>query len=106
MEHIGIGIRRMKDAMFDEDLDAPKFEEEEEFFKVTFKGQDFLNKHVKLNDRQSSFLESKKSTVTVTEYVKIFGVTRNTARADLNYLVDKKLFKKFKKDKSYVYRRL
>ena len=106
MEHIGTGIRRMNDAMIDNGLREPILEESGEFFKATFFGKDFLNKHVKLNDRQSSFLESDVSRISVTEYVKIFGVTRNTARADLNYLVDQNLVKKFKVEKSYIYKKI
>ncbi len=106
MEHIGTGIKRMTDAMREQDLKEPIFSEDGEFFKVTFIGKDFINKHIKLNERQSAFLESKKSRISVTEYVEIFDVTRNTARADLNYLVNKKLLKKFKEDKSYIYKKI
>ena len=106
MEHIGTGIRRMNDAMIDNGLKEPKLEEDGEFFKVTFYGKDFLNKHIKLNNRQSSFLESAVSRISVTEYVKMFEVTRNTARSDLNHLANENLVKKFKVDKSYIYKKI
>lgn len=106
MEHIGTGIKRMKNIMLESDLKEPEFEESGEFFKVTFHGKDFLNKHVKLNERQSSFLESDKSSISITEYVNIFNVSRNTARADLNKLVDKHLVKKMKLEKSFMYKKL
>lgn len=36
MEHVGVGIKRMKDAMRNYGLNEPEFEECGEFFKVTF----------------------------------------------------------------------
>jgi hypothetical protein len=105
MEHIGTGIKRMKDAMIDSGLREPKLEEEGEFFKVTFYGRDFLNRYVKLNERQLAFMENEKSEISITEYVEMFKVSRNTARADLNYLVGEMLVKKFKVDKSYIYKK-
>lgn len=106
MEHIGTGIRRMNDAMIDNGLMEPILEESGEFFKVTFYGKDFINKRIKLNNRQTSFLENDISRITVSEYMELFDITRNTARSDLNYLVDENLFKKFKVEKSFVYKKI
>lgn len=49
MEHVGTGIKRMKDAMRAHGLDEPEFAEIGEFFKVTFRAND---EHNGLNDRQ------------------------------------------------------
>ena len=61
-------------------------------------------KHYKLNDRQSSFLESDISKITISQYMKLFDVSRNTAISDLNDLVSKRLVRKFKDAKTNVYK--
>ena len=63
-----------------------------------------INKHIKLNDRQSSFLESDISKITISQYMKLFDVSRNTAISDLDDLVSKRLVRKFKDAKTNVYK--
>ena len=94
MEHVGNGIKRMKDAMRAHGLDEPEFTESGEFFKVTFRAND---EHIGLNDRQKEFLRgSDKSEITIKEYMAMFGIVRNTATKDLNELTDKRMLEKIK----------
>ena len=103
MEHVGTGIKRMKDAMRLHGLDDPEFAETGEFFKVTFRAD---NEHNMLNDRQKQFLRfNNESEITVKEYMEMFGVVRNTATKDLNELVDKNILDKIKKGKQNIYKK-
>ncbi|RAP44550.1 MAG: ATP-dependent DNA helicase, partial [Methanosphaera sp. rholeuAM74] len=103
MEHVGTGIKRMKDAMIAHGLDEPEFAENGMFFEVTFRS------HVEdknLNDRQKEFLRFKdKSEITIKEYAEIFDIVRNTATKDLNELVDKNLLEKIKNGKQLLYKK-
>jgi predicted HTH transcriptional regulator len=104
MEHVGNGIKRMKDAMRAHGLDDPEFEETGEFFKVTFRTDD---EHNGLNGRQKVFLRiTDDSQITIKEYMEMFGVVRNTATKDLNDLVDKRMLEKIKEGKQIIYKKL
>ncbi|WP_407382056.1 ATP-binding protein [Methanobrevibacter sp.] len=101
MEHVGTGIRKMKEAMLKQGLNEPDFIESGEFFKVVF----WANEN-NLNTRQKEFLKSNISSITIPKYMKIFDISRNTATNDLNKLVDNKLFEKNKKGKTIIYEKL
>lgn len=103
MEHVGIGIKRMRDAMRLNNLEEPEFMESEGFFKVIFKS----NENVKgLNSRQKQFLRMKDvSEITIKEYISMFGIVRNTATKDLNDLVDMKIVDKIKDGVQFIYRK-
>ena len=104
MEHVGTGIKRMKDAMRAHGLDEPVFSQTGEFFKVTFKAN---NEHNGLNNRQKSFLRfNDKSEITIKEYMLMFGVVRNTATKDLNELSDKRMLEKIKNGKQIIYKKI
>ena len=104
MEHVGTGIKRMKDAMRAHGLDEPEFSQNGEFFKVTFRAND---KHIGLNDRQKEFLRfTDQSEITIKEYMSMFGIVRNTATKDLNELVDKRMLEKMKNGKQIIYRKI
>ena len=104
MEHVGTGIRRMKDAMRAQGLNGPEFSQDGEFFKVTFRGD---SKHNGLNDRQKHFLRfSDESEITIKEYMDMFGIVRNTASSDLNSLADKKMLEKIRRGKQFIYMKI
>ena len=104
MEHVGNGIKRMKDVMRAHGLDEPEFAETGEFFKVTFRANDA---HNGLNDRQKEFLRfSDESEITIKEYMEMFGVVRNTATKDLNELADKRMLEKIKNGKQIIYKKI
>lgn len=104
MEHVGTGIKRMKEAMIAHGLDEPEFTETGEFFKVTFRAND---KNNGLNDRQKKFLRfNVESEITIKKYMALFDVVRNTATKDLNDLVDKKMLEKIKDGKQIIYRKI
>ena len=104
MEHVGTGIKRMKDAMRAHGLDEPEFAEIGEFFKVTFRTD---AEHTILNDRQKEFLRfNNESEITIKEYMTMFSVVRNTATKDLNELVDKNMLKKIKNGKQFIYKKI
>lgn len=88
MEHVGTGIKRMNDYMINYGLNPPKYIETGEFFEVTFHGNQYLTGNYKLNDRQEALLASDISELTVSDYEKIFDVSNNTARRDLNKLLE------------------
>ena len=104
MEHVGNGIKRMKDTMRAHGLDEPEFAETQEFFKVTFRANE---EHNGLNDRQKNFLRiNDESEITIKEYMEMFGVVRNTATKDLNELVDKRMLEKIKEGKQIIYKKI
>ena len=104
MEHVGTGIKRMKDAMRAHGLNEPEFSQNDEFFKVTFRAK---VEHSGLNDRQKEFLRfNDKSEITINEYMTIFSVVRNTASKDLNELVDKRMLEKTKDGKQIIYKKI
>ena len=103
MEHVGVGIKRMKDAMRNYGLNEPEFEECGEFFKVTFSA-DVTN--IGLNSRQKEFLRfDDKPEITIKDYMALFGIVRNTATKDLNELVDKDILGKTRIGKQIIYKR-
>ena len=103
MEHVGGGIKRMKDAIRNYGLDEPEFAECGEFFKVTFSA-DVTN--IRLNSRQKEFLRfDDKPEITIKDYMALFGIVRNTATKDLNELVDKDILGKTRIGKQIIYKR-
>ncbi len=104
MEHVGTGIKRMKDAMRLNNLEEPEFIESEGFFKVIFRSNENDNG---LNSRQKQFLRMNDvGEITIKEYMEIFSVVRNTATKDLNDLVDMKIVDKIKDGVRFIYRRI
>ncbi len=104
MEHVGTGIKRMKDAMRTYGLEEPEFAENGLFFEVTFRAD---NKHKLLNNRQKEFLRFiDKSETTIKEYMVMFDIVRNTATKDLNELVDKNILEKSKNGKQLIYKKI
>ena len=104
MEHVGTGIKRMKDAMRLSGLEEPEFIESDGFFKVIFKSNE---KEKGLNSRQKQFLRMKDvSEITIKEYMDIFSVVRNTATKDLNDLVDMNIVNKIKDGMQFIYSKL
>ena len=101
MEHVGCGIKRMKDAMILHGLSEPEFIEIGESIKVIFRAN---TNHKGLNNRQKEFLTQKdKSEITIKEYMKMFDIVRNTATKDLNELTDKGMLKKIRKGNQFIY---
>ena len=104
MEHVGTGIRRMKDAMRNHGLEEPEFIETESFFKVIFRAN---SKENGFNARQKQFLRlADKKEITINEYIDLFGVVRNTATKDLNELVDRNLLEKTNGGKQIYYKKI
>lgn len=106
MEHIGRGIKQMRDSMKNHGLDEPEFIESGGFFKVIFKSNYILNQSSNLNERQILFLRSEKPEITILEYQKMFDVSRNTAIRDLNNLIDENFIIKSKKGKNNIYKKI
>ena len=100
MEHVGTGIKRMKDEMKRFGLEEPEFTESGEFFKVTFRN----NVNDILNDRQRIFLKSNIDEITTQEYMDMFEISRNTAVKDLNQLIDGKYINKNKNGRTVFYK--
>ena len=100
MEHVGTGIRRMKDEMKRFNLDEPEFMESSEFFKVTFRN----NANSDLNHRQTTFLKSNISEITTQEYIDMFDISRNTAVKDLNQLIEENYLDKKKNGRIVFYK--
>ena len=104
MEHVGTGIKRMKDAMRLNNLEEPEFIESEGFFKVIFRSNENGNG---LNPRQKQFLRMNDVfEITIKEYMDMFSVVRNTASKDLNDLVDMKIVDKIKDGVQFIYRKI
>ena len=104
MEHVGTGIKRMKDAMRLNGLEEPEFMESEGFFKVIFRSNEHGNG---LNPRQKQFLRMNDVfEITIKEYMDMFSVVRNTASKDLNDLVDMKIVDKIKDGMQFIYRKI
>ena len=106
MEHIGTGIKRMRNAMKDNGLKEPEFFEIGEYFSVIFRRNYLSNELNDLNKRQLSFLDSDVNEITIVDYEKLFSISKNTARKDLIQLVELNLFYKSKKGKSVVFKRI
>lgn len=102
MEHVGTGIRRMKDAMINHGLNEPEFIESGEFFKVIF----WLNSSDNiLNSRQKMLLRLNIDEINKTEYMKLFDVSVNTASSDLNQLVGYGYFDRIKNGRGVIFKR-
>ena len=106
MEHIGTGIKRMKDIMKDNGLKEPEFSEIGEYFSVIFRSSYLSDELRDLNKRQLSFLDSEFNEVTIEEYEILFNISKNTARKDLIQLAELNLLNKSKKGKSLVFKRI
>ena len=103
MEHVGTGIKRMKEAMLLNNLEEPEFIESEGFFKVIFRSNEKQNG---LNARQKQFLRLNDiSEITIKEYMSMFDVVRNTATKDLNDLFNMGIVDKIKYGVSFIYRK-
>ena len=119
MEHVGTGIKRMRDEMRDAGLKEPEFFNHG-FFGVRFFGPDGKLIYKKenesynfkdlteynLNERQLEALRkivNEKFVFTYKTYCKYFNVSRTTSRRDLDDLVEKKLIKNIKlgKEKNF-----
>ena len=85
MEHVGTGIKRMREEMRSFNLSEPEFSESGEFFKVVFRGN---SNHNNLNVRQKTFLKLRIDEITTQEYMDLFDISRNTAVSDLKHLMD------------------
>ena len=106
MEHLGTGIKRMRDIMKDNGLREPEFSEIGEYFTVIFR-RNYLSEELKdLNKRQLSFLDCDINEVTIEDYEKLFDISKNTARKDLIQLAELKLLDKSKKGKSVLYKKI
>lgn len=92
MEHVGTGIKRMKDEMRRYGLPEPEFMESGEFFKVIFRVDD---KTKNFNGRQI-FLNMSRDNITTQEYIDLFDISRNTDIKDLNELIEKDCTDKIK----------
>lgn len=101
MEHVGTGIKRMRDVMKKNGLDEPEFVESGEFFKVIFRSK---NNNI-LNDRQRIFFKLNVKEITTQEYMDMFDISRNTAVKDLNQLIELNFIDK-KKNGRIVYYKL
>ena len=100
MEHVGTGIRRMRDEMRKFGLDEPEFSESGEFFKVVFRN----NINNNLNHRQRLFLKANIGEITAQEYMNMFDISRNTATKDLNQLINQKYLVKKKNGRTVFYK--
>lgn len=100
MEHVGSGIKRMKDEMKRHGLDEPEFIESGEFFKVIFRGKNNNN----LNERQKIFFKLHINEFTTQEYMDMFNISRNTAVKDLNQLIKLNLINKRKNGRIVYYK--
>ncbi len=104
MEHVGTGIKRMKDAMRLNNLEEPEFIESEGFFKVIFRSNESQRG---LNERQKQFLRlNDVGEITIKGYIDMFGVVRNTASKDLRELVDLRIVDKIRDGGQFVYKKV
>lgn len=116
MEHVGTGIKRMRDKMKDAGLKEPEFFDNG-FFGVKFYGPDgklIYNKKNKsynakdlskydLNDRQLEAMKmmiNQKFVFTYKSYAEHFNLSRATSKRDLDDLVSKDLIKMVKLGKT------
>lgn len=120
MEHVGTGIKRMKETMKEEGLKEPEFIEEGESFKVilwrreeennikNIAGQQFKNyDNLNLNKRQIKALKIMKKEdkkITMKDYEKMFKISRQSAYRDLKKLTENELIIKEKKGRSNIYK--
>lgn len=100
MEHVGTGIKRMKDEMRKSGLEEPQFIESGEFFIVVFRN----NVNNNLNTRQRIFLKSNIDKITTVEYMEMFEISRNTATKDLNQLIEGNYIDKKKNGRTIFYK--
>lgn len=106
MEHVGTGIKRMRDEMKDAGLKEPEFFDNG-YFGVRFygpngrliyesKNYEDLSKY-NLNKRQLdafTMMVNEKITFNYNSYCKQFNVSKSTAKRDLNVLLDNNLIKR------------
>ena len=121
MEQRGSGIRRMRDAMLNHGLEAPRFDLRDGYFRVTLVGPgDNLDRIVapesatggippsveaQLNARQKQIMLQVQTEGSVTSgwCRKTFGVTYDTAYRDLSDLVDRGILVQLGKGRSTRY---
>ena len=101
MEHVGTGIKRMKEEMKRYGLPELEFMESGEFFKVIFRADDRTNN---FNDRQKMFLKMNRDNITTQKYMDMFDISRNTAIKDLNELIEKDYIDKRKNGRTVFYK--
>lgn len=118
MEHVGTGIKRMRENMIKEGLEEPEFIEDGTLFKVILWGRDEdfditnigknlteLLKNEKFNQRQKKALihmYNKEKSMTIKDYYQHFNISRQTASRELNELTKHKIIiKKNKKKTNY-----
>ena len=111
MDERGSGIRRMREAMARQGLDAPRFSVTDNEFTVTLSvpkeavagaGGETVSKasaimkREDLSDRQRQIIAriEEKGFVTSSDCVRSLGIVKNTAWHDLNALLDKGLIEK------------
>ncbi|MFZ3166691.1 MAG: ATP-binding protein [Candidatus Methanoperedens sp.] len=106
-EKMGSGFERIKEICTKENAPFPEIKFNENYFYVTFRqSEEYLKLAAReepkeklefvLNERQRQTIEYVKSHkyITISEYISLNKVSDKTARRDLNYLVEKKLFVK------------
>lgn len=113
MEHIGTGIARMRDDMKKSNLPEPEFEDGF-YFKVVLRGpngklilpQNATAKDYEefnLNNRQLDAIlkmRNDEESFSYNSYAEVYGISKSTAKRDLNTLYDKKLIRKITMNQS------
>ena len=116
MEHIGTGITRMRNEMKKSNLPEPEFEDGF-YFKVLLRGpngklilpqnptaEDF--EEFNLNDRQIDALlkmKNEDAQFTYDSYANQHGISKSTAKRDLNMMFDKNLIRRITIKQTYYF---
>lgn len=116
MEHIGTGIARMRDDMKKCNLPEPEFEDGF-YFKVVLRGpngklilpqnataRDY--EEFNLNNRQLDAIlkmRNDEESFSYNSYAEIYGISKSTAKRDLNTMYDKNLIRKITMNQSYYF---
>ena len=113
MEHIGTGIARMREEMKRSSLPEPEFEDGF-YFKVVLRGpngklilpQNATAKDYEefnLNNRQLDAIlkmRNDEESFSYNSYAEVYGISKSTAKRDLNTLYDKNLIRKITMNQS------
>jgi ATP-dependent DNA helicase RecG len=104
-EKLGTGFERIREMCDKENAPFPEIEFNENYFYVTFRqsreylrfagGEEGKEKaEIVLNEKQRKAIEYVKAHghITISEYISLNKVSDKTARRDLNYLVERKVF--------------
>lgn len=104
VEGLATGIPRMRSAMRDANLPAPRFEELAGFFRVTLLNGTGVDS-VGLNKRQKEALAylQENPIITSSQYRAMFDVSNPVAVADLNDLVERGILRKVGKTRGAYY---